>query len=125
MPPSLEEEHEEVKFVLPGSPERDNESLESELLPPPPTPRSGMRKLSFQFVEASDEMIINNETSRNECSIDDENSSCDYYNCSQLTSLQNDVKAASLTKDNPSTTSGENIKSYFEPSTCERYNIVL
>ena len=125
LPKSIEEEHEEVKFVLPGSPLRSDESLENELFPPPPTPSVGMRKMSFQCVDNLDELIINTETSPNERNFDDDRNSCEYNKSSQLTSPQNDVKAATFTKDNPSTTGGENIKSYVESSTCERYCNIL
>ena len=84
-----------------------------------------MRKMSFQCVDNLDEITLNSETGLNECSFDDENSSCEYNKSSQLTSPQNDVKAATFTKDNPSTTGGENIKSYVESSTCERYYNIL
>ena len=123
LPPSLKEEHEEVKFVLPGSPLPSDESLETELLPPPPSPTSGMRKLSFQIIEDIEKVAINSETSRNEGSFDDEKNSCDDDVRSQLINLKHDVKAA--TKDNPSTTGGKNVKSNIQPSTCERYYIVL
>ena len=119
----MEEEHEEVKFVLPGSPLPSDESLETELLPPPPSPTSGMRKLSFQILEDTERVAINSETYINEGSLNDEKNSCDDDDRSQLINLKHDVKAA--TKDNPSTTGGKNVKSNIQQSTCERYYIVL
>ena len=127
-----EHEHEEVNIVLPGSPDPSTESLESEptspmcytppptptIHPPPSTP-TGVRKLSFNFPD-TDKMTINRETNV-DSPLDDENNSCNDYNCSQHLILQNDVKAASLTKEDQFVTGGENNKSYFRPSTCERY----
>ena len=81
--------------------------------------------MSFQFVDNLDEMNSNTEIKLNERNFDDDKNSCEYNKSSQLTSPQNDVKAATFTKDNPSTTGGENIKSYVESSTCERYCNIL
>ena len=119
----MEEEHEEVKFVLPGSPLPSDESLETELLPPPPSPTSGMRKLSFQILKDTEKVAINSETYRSKGGFNDEKNSCDDDDRTQLINLKHDVKAA--TKDNPSCTGGKNVKSNVKPSTCERYYIVL
>ena len=81
-----------------------------------------MRKLSFQILEDTERVAINSETYINEGSLSDEKNSCD-DDRSQLINLKHDVKAA--TKDNPSTTGGKNVKSNIQPSTCERYYIVL
>ena len=120
LPPSLKEEHEEVKFVLPGSPLPSDESLETELLPPPPSPTMGMRKLSFQIVDDKEEINRDTESSGNDGSFNDEKNSWSFDNSAQLMNQTHDVKAATITKDNPSTTGGENIKSNIQSSTCER-----
>ena len=132
----MEEEHDEVNIVLPGSPDPSTESQESEpvspmCFTPPPTPTihpppstpTGNGTMPFNFPD-TDKMTINTETNT-DSPLDDENNSCNYYNCLEHSILKNDVRAASHTKEDQFVTGGENSKSYFKPSTCERYYSVL
>ena len=134
LPTPVEEEHDEVNIVLPGSPDPSTESLDSEpvspmcftppptptIHPPPSTPTGIGTTMHYDFPD-TENMTINIETNMNYPHDDENNSCCNYYNSSQHSILQNDVKAASHTKEDQLVTGGENSKSYFRPSTCERY----
>ena len=89
------------------------------ILTPPPTPTEGINMLSFSFSDKS-ESLIKAETNK-EGYHNDDNNSCAYNNCSPSPLLCSDVTAALLTKDDRSATGGENGRTYFRFSTCERY----
>ena len=122
---SLEEEQEPVNIVLPRPPEHEYESLESDdsmIVPPPPSPTLGMRKLSFNVPPDENDKKITNFKSEGKNCQNDENRSCDLHSSSQPLFKHNDVSPFNMhqTKADESSTGGENSQVYFRSSTCER-----